>query len=156
MSATERSAVTLMAFDFGARRIGVAVGNALINTTNPLTTVRNQSDGINWSEIDQLIKEWQPDLIIVGLPLMLDGKPSSNTPAVEAFAAQVTERSQIDVVLVDEKLSSTEAREHLRASRRDGLRKRTQAGDIDKFAAEVILRTWLNQQGSGTHADPAH
>ncbi len=144
---------TVLAFDFGYKRIGVAVGNAMIESSNPLTTLHTTGSEPDWHALESLIKEWSPELIVVGLPLMLDDTPSANAGAAEQFAAKLAEISQRDVLMVDEKLSSAEAREEIRESRQAGLRKRTRPGDIDKFAAQVILRTWLNQR-DGRRPEP--
>lgn len=140
------SVATVLAFDFGYRRIGVAVGNASIETANPLTTVHTPGTKPDWPQILQLVKEWAPDLILVGLPLMLDDTPSANAPAAEQFGAELAIKSRLNVLMVDEKLSSAAAKEAIKSARQAGLRKRTRPGDIDKFAAQVILRTWLNQR----------
>ena len=140
------SVATVLAFDFGYRRIGVAVGNATIETSNPLTTLHTSGPEQDWAALEKLIKEWAPDLILVGLPLMLDDTPSANARAAEQFGVKLARLSQREVLMVDEKLSSTAAREELKRARQAGLRKRTRPGDIDKFAAKVILRTWLNQR----------
>lgn len=137
---------TVLAFDFGYRRIGVAVGNATIETSNPLTTLHTSGPEPDWSALEKLIKEWAPDLMLVGLPLMLDDTPSANARAAEQFGLKLASLSQREVLMVDEKLSSTAAREELKRARQAGLRKRTRPGDIDKFAAKVILRTWLNHR----------
>ena len=143
---SQLAVTTVLAFDFGFKRIGVAVGNATIGSTNPLTTLHSTGGEADWRALEALIKEWSPELILVGLPLMLDDTPSANAKAAERFAAKIAEISQREVLMVDEKLSSSEAREEIRESRQAGLRKRTRPGDIDKFAAQVILRTWLNQR----------
>lgn len=137
---------TVLAFDYGLRRIGVAVGNALIESSNPLTTLHTRGDEPDWSALTRLVDEWSPELILVGLPLMLDDTRSTNAAAAERFAATLAGLTGREVLLVDEKLSSVEAREQIRESRQAGLRKRTRRGDVDKFAAQVILRTWLNQR----------
>ncbi len=137
---------TVLAFDFGYRRIGVAVGNASLETANPLTTVHSSGADPDWTQILKLVKEWGPDLIIVGLPLMLDDTPSANAKAAEQFGAELATKSGRNVLMVDEKLSSAAAKEAIKTSRQAGLRKRTRPGDVDKFAAQVILRTWLNQR----------
>lgn len=151
---TSGTVTTLLAFDFGRRRIGVAVGNAIIGSANPLVTIRHSVHGPDWMQIEKLMKEWQPDLVIVGLPLKTDGSPSENVPEVKAFAKSMQTRFAAAVELVDEKLSSVEAREQIKEARQSGLRRRTQAGDIDKYAAQVILRTWLNEQASANHHGP--
>lgn len=145
--APEGSALTtVLAFDYGRRRIGVAVGNLIINTATPLTTLANTDQGPDWPALEKLCAEWCPDLLIIGLPVMLDGSPSANYPEVENFAQAMDERFSMPIVLVDEKLSSVEAKEQIKAARQSGLRRRTRSGDVDKFAAQVILRSWLNQR----------
>lgn len=146
-AADNEALTTVLAFDYGRRRIGVAVGNLVINSATPLTTLQNTADGPDWSAIEQLYSDWEPDLLIIGLPLMLDGSPSANTPQVREFASALGKRFAAPQVLVDEKLSSAEAKEQLKASRQAGMRRRTRTGDVDKFAAQVILRTWLNERG---------
>ena len=154
-SGTYSSAITtLLAFDYGRRRIGVAVGNVITSSANPLTTVFQTGQGPDWHQIEKLVKEWQPELIIVGLPLKTDDTPSDNLDEVKAFADALKQRCGVNIELVDEKLSSTEAREQIKEARQAGLRRRTQAGDIDKFAAQVILRTWLNERSDGSLIGP--
>lgn len=145
---------TVLAFDFGRRRIGVAVGNVMLESANPLTTVHTTGDEPDWNAVVALVKEWSPDLVLVGLPLMLDDTPSANASAAEAFGHTLSELTGRKVLMVDEKLSSAAAREHLKTARQAGLRKRTRPGDVDKFAAQVILRTWLNHR-DGRRPQPA-
>jgi len=136
----------VIAFDFGQRRIGVAVGNARFETANPLKTITSTDEEPDWQAVASIIKEWQPDLVIVGFPKHLDDTPSANATEIESFAAQIEARHSLPVLLVDEKLSYAEAREQIKTSRQAGLRRRTRPGDVDKFAAQVILRTWLNER----------
>lgn len=134
---------TVIAFDFGLRQIGVATGNTLLETTQPLT-VLNAKDGIpDWHAVESLVDEWQPDLVVVGDPLNMDGSVSELCQRARKFARRLEGRLGIPVEMVDERLSSFEAKQ---SSREQG-----HAGDykkqpVDSQAAELILRTWLAER----------
>ncbi len=100
---------TVLAFDFGERRIGVAVGEHLINSANPLTTINNESNEVRFAAITQLINEWQPKLLVVGLPLSLDGSETEVTQLCKKFARRLNGRFNLPVIMIDERYSSTEA-----------------------------------------------
>ncbi len=133
---------TVLAFDFGLRRIGVAVGQAITGTASPLTVVANAADGPDWSRIDALIAEWRPDCLIVGLPLNADGTASELTAAAEAFAADLA-RFDRPIEMVDERYSSIEAAERLKERRALGLSGRIEKGMIDSAAAVLIAERWF-------------
>ena len=99
---------TILAFDFGLRRIGVAVGQQITDSANPLTVVANGTRGPDWPHIARLINEWRPARLIVGMPLHADGGGSEIADSVREFVADL-ERFGIDVVTVDERYSSLEA-----------------------------------------------
>jgi putative Holliday junction resolvase len=131
---------TVMAFDFGLSRIGVATGNCLLGTTSPLPILRAK-DGIpQWVELEALVAEWQPDLLVVGEPLNMDGSPSDLSARAEKFAARLHGRLGLEVVLVDERLSSFEAK---LTSREQGHSGDFRRQPVDSLAAELILQTWL-------------
>ncbi len=140
-----------MAFDFGRRRIGVAVGERLTGTCSPLTTVHSGSDGaIDWRAIGALLDEWRPTLLIVGQPRHADGTESPMSQQAAAFADELTRRYGLRVELVDERLSSSEAAGRLTEARRQGRRRRRVGrGDIDSVAAQVILETWMSGRAGG-------
>lgn len=137
---------TLLAFDFGLKRIGVAVGQELTGTTRPLATVNIHNQLIDWPHIERLINEWQPDLIIVGLPLNMDDSEHEMSQRARRFANQLHGRFNRKVELVDERLTSIEAEEIITEARRHGQMKRHKAKEsVDQIAAELILKGWLGQ-----------
>lgn len=132
---------TVLAFDFGERRIGVAVGEHLINNANPLTTIDNESNEVRFAAITQLINEWQPKLLVVGLPLSLDGKETDVTQLCKKFARRLNGRFNLPVILIDERYSSAEASQLLNES---GVRGRAQKAMLDQVAAQTILRSYFD------------
>ena len=136
---------TLLGFDYGSKRIGVAVGQDLTRNANGLRTLHNTSSGPDWPAIDELIKQWQPDLLVVGMPHNMDDSPHPLTERVRHFGKQLEQRYNLPVVWIDEKLSSLEAEAQLAHSGKSRSTKRDKT-NIDKLAAAVILQTWLNSQ----------
>lgn len=135
-------AATLLGFDYGRRRIGVAVGETVTGGARPLTTLDCPSDGQpDWPAIARLLGEWQPDAVVVGRPEHADGTANPVTHGAERFARQLQGRFRLSVHLVDERLSSRAAEERL-ADQRPG-RSRGSKEAIDRIAACVILETWL-------------
>mgnify|MGYP001815431503 CR=1 FL=1 len=138
-------AKSLLALDFGFRRIGVATGSCLTGTASRLETVTAIAGEPNWGRIDQLIKEWAPDLIVLGLPYNRDGSESDMTGAVKDFAATLQSRYQLPVEFIDERYTSVEAESLLREQRRQGIRnKKLKKEDVDAVAAQLIAESWLN------------
>lgn len=145
---------TLIGLDFGKRRIGVAVGSLVSGQAQPLGSVENSESGMNWPALERYVDEWQPGRFVVGLPRSLDGRDTLMSESARNFAARIKARFGLPVSLVDEQLSSTEAREHLREARRSGQRrKRVGRMDIDPMAAKIILETWINEQGGRDNPD---
>lgn len=134
-----------LGFDVGTRRIGVAVGNAITGSARPLTVVMVRDGQPDWQQLDGLLREWQPDHLIVGLPLTLEGEEQAITRKARGFARQLHERYALPVALADERHSSQEAARRFAAGRAAGLRRRRQADTIDADAAAVILESWLAQ-----------
>jgi putative Holliday junction resolvase len=131
---------TVMAFDFGLRQIGVATGNCLLGTSTVLPIVRAK-DGIpDWRALENLVAEWRPDLLVVGQPLNMDGSESELSARAAKFARRLHGRLGLEVVMVDERLSSFEAKLE---SRERGHRGDFNRQPIDSLAAELILQTWL-------------
>ncbi|HEY0180349.1 MAG TPA: Holliday junction resolvase RuvX [Dokdonella sp.] len=130
---------SVLAFDYGTRTIGVAVGNRISASARALTTVANG----DWSRLDAVVAEWRPDRLVVGLPLARDGGEQPTARAAREFAAALERRYARPTDLVDERLSSREAAGRFAARRAAGLAKRKHADAIDALAAEVILETWL-------------
>jgi putative Holliday junction resolvase len=137
----------VLAFDFGRRRIGVACGDTISRTAAPLDTVPVGLSGPRWEVIDALLREWQPALIVVGLPYNVDGSDSTMTSAAREFAAELERRCRLEVVLVDERYSSREAEARLKSAREMGLRRRRVGkADVDAAAACVILERWFTEE----------
>jgi putative Holliday junction resolvase len=136
----------VLAFDFGRRRIGVACGDTLSRTATPLAGLSADVDGPRWETVDSLLRDWQPALLVVGLPYNVDGSESGMTTAVRRFADELEARYALPVRLVDERYSSLEAETRLKEAREAGLRKRRVAkADVDAAAACVILERWFTE-----------
>lgn len=137
---------TLLGFDYGERRIGVATGQRLSGTASPLTTLHSQNGKPDWEAIGALLREWQPDALVVGEPLGMDGTETDQTRAAQRFARQLEGRFALPVFLVDERLSSREAEGRIRQARGKGHKRRMNKEEIDSMAAQIILQSWLDQQ----------
>ena len=137
------AARTLLGFDFGMKNIGIAVGQELTATANPLTAIKAR-DGIpDWSHIEKLLKEWQPDLLIVGLPLNMDGTEQEMTAAAKRFGNRLNGRFNIPVEWQEERLTTYEALDQMGIRSKMDSRQRS---DVDQLSAQLILQSWLNQQ----------
>lgn len=128
---------TVLAFDFGEKRIGVAVGECLLRQAHPLTVIRGEANAERFAAIAALIAEWQPTRLVVGLPLSLDGAPHAMTARCTRFANQLRGRFGLSVDYADERLSSHEAGERLRQS---GHNARSAKEHLDAVAAQLILQ----------------
>lgn len=136
---------TVLAFDFGSRRIGVAVGQTVTGSATPLTVVANNAGGPDWDRIGQLIREWGAARLVVGLPLHVDGSPSATSALVEQFVADLG-RFALPVETIDERYSSAEAEQALVAARKLGTRGRISREAIDAAAASLIAERWLGKE----------
>jgi putative Holliday junction resolvase len=137
----------VLAFDFGLRRIGVACGDTLSRNASALETVPAGPTGPRWELIAAMLREWQPDMAVVGLPYNVDGSENDMTGAARSFAAELARRFGIEVVMVDERYSSLEAAARLQTARESGLRRRRVAkSDVDAAAACVILERWFTEK----------
>ncbi len=137
------AARTVLGFDFGMKNIGIAVGQELTRTANPLTAIRAR-DGIpDWEQIGKLLQDWQPALLIVGLPLNMDGTEQEMTAAARRFGNRLHGRFHLPVEWQDERLSTYEALDHLGIRSKMDSRQRS---DVDQLSAQLILQSWLNQQ----------
>ncbi len=133
----------IFAFDFGTRRIGIATGDTLTRTARGLKTFERRGD-IPWAGIAQLISDYRPTRLVVGVPYNMDGSPTLLTDVVRAFAIELRTRFNIESCLVDERLSSREAEAALREARASGLkRRRLTHGDVDMMAAKIVLDRWF-------------
>ena len=133
---------TLLCFDYGRRRIGIAVGQQVTGSASPLTVASNGEHGPDWRVIGGCVDEWQPDRLLVGMPLLADGTPGDIAKEAKAFA-QALSRFRIPVECVDERHTSREASERLKAQRAAG-RRRVRKEHIDAAAAVLIAERWLH------------
>lgn len=134
---------TLLGFDFGEARIGVAVGEFETAQANPLTTIHAQSNRARFDAIGALIAEWQPVQLVVGLPLGLDGEPQQRTARCQRFANQLNGRYGLPVATVDERFSSAEAERLLGDA---GLKHwQDRKPVLDAAAAQIILQHYLDK-----------
>jgi putative holliday junction resolvase len=135
----------LLAFDYGRRRIGVACGDSVSRTASPLGGVLVGSAGPQWHTIDALMRDWQPTMLVVGLPYNADGSEGAAAGDARGFAGELARRYERRVELIDERYSSLEAESRLKGARESGIRKRRVAKiDVDAAAACIILERWLN------------
>lgn len=141
---------TVLAFDYGLRHIGTAVGQRLIGSSNPAGILRARDGVPDWPSVEKLLKEWQPDLLLVGLPLNMDGTDSPMSERARKFARQLTGRFNLPVELVDERLTSFAAKQQRRDSGQG-----TDFGrdTVDAEAACIILLDYYNSSNynSGNH-----
>ncbi len=129
---------TLLGFDYGRRRIGIAVGQEITGTATPLGTVTARDGVPDWKRISALIEEWQPARLVIGLPRHADGSNSDMTRAARKFAQQLEARYRLPVTTMDERLSSHAAAELQRE------RAGSPGSDLDAIAAQIILQDWLD------------
>lgn len=133
----------IIAFDFGEKKIGVAVGNSITKSAHPLDTIRKIKKVERNQVIDTLLKEWEPNIVVVGLPLNEDGSDSRLTGLARKFAEKIQNRSKIKTVMVDERYSSVEAKMLIQNST-----KNISKGSllIDQIAAQIILDSYFDRQ----------
>ncbi len=134
---------TVLGFDVGARRIGVAVGSAFGHGARALAVIDVHGHGPDWASIDRLRAEWRPDGLIVGDPMTLEGGDQPIRQRAHAFARELQRRYNLPVVLVDERLSSIEAAQRFASDRAEGRKRRRDAEALDAVAAAVIIERWL-------------
>jgi len=136
---------TVLAFDFGERYVGVAVGEDAMKVAHPLATIDARGAAARFDAIAALVAEWRPARFVVGLPLGLDGERHALTPRVERFARQLEGRFRVPATLVDERLSSVEAEARLRAIGRGGRSHKNLAHPV---SAQVILQDHFDRDAA--------
>lgn len=136
---------SVLCFDFGEQRIGVAIGEHLLGTANPLTAIDNESNTIRFEAITRLIDTWQPKLLIVGLPLSLEGAETEITLLCKKFARRLNGRFNLPVMLIDERYSSIEASDKLN---QNGIKGRSQKKMLDQVAAQTILQSYFDSRAT--------
>jgi len=134
---------TVLGFDFGTKRIGIAIGQSVTSTATPLATIPAR-DGIpNWQQIADLLKEWQPDALVVGIPYNMDESESEMSLRAKKFARRLNARFNLPAHGMDERLTSREARERLETLDTKGVK---QKHGLDSYAAVVIVESWFAAQ----------
>lgn len=124
----------IVAFDFGTKKIGVAVGQTATYTSSPLQVILNKDDKVNWNEINKLLNEWKPELIIVGKPLNMDGTDSEIMKQVERFYQKLKKIYDTNFEYIDERLTTFEARQILED---------TNINNVDANAAKILIDNWF-------------
>ncbi|UTW44374.1 Holliday junction resolvase RuvX [bacterium SCSIO 12696] len=137
------SVKTLLAFDYGTRSIGVAVGQTITCSARPLTELRAKDGTPNWDELKKLLDEWQPELVLVGLPLNMDGSESDFATRARKFARRLHGRFGSRVLMVDERLTTQEAKSMA------GHQQSYRDNPVDAIAAQLILESWLSEPDCG-------
>jgi putative Holliday junction resolvase len=139
-----------LGFDYGVRRIGVAAGDTLTNGARPLGVIPAANGVPDWTALNRYVRDWGPRVLVVGVPYNMDGTPGQLTGAALEFAAELARRFPLEVVTVDERLSSREAEDILRGQRASGARtRRVRHGDVDSAAACVLVEQWLRGRARG-------
>ena len=147
----ERATGTLLAFDFGEKRIGVAVGEWQLLQAHPLTTLHGEDNAGRFTAIAALIAEWRPARLVVGRPTALDGTPHAMTARCQRFARQLRGRFGLPVDYADERLSSLAAQDQLRGA---GHSTRSARRHLDAVAAQLILQDYFDGLAGEQHSPP--
>jgi len=136
---------SLLAFDFGKRRVGVGLGIPETGTATPLATIVYRQQNTLWIEIQTLIEAWNPQLLLVGMPVRDDGKAAQLEKPIKHFAATLKKRYDLPVEFINEQLTSFEAVDRLKQQRHQGRRKKVQKMEIDRQAAAILIENWLRE-----------
>jgi len=137
---------TLLAFDFGTKRIGIAVGNTLLRRGNPLMTIADERTEARFAVITSLLTEWQPSALVVGLPSNEDGTPHELTALCRRFANRLKGRFKLPTILLDERYTSLAASSQLSEA---GIHGRKQKALLDQYAAQQILQAYFDEPQAG-------
>lgn len=135
----------VMGFDFGLKRIGVAIGQTISQTASPEAIVASRDGRPDWDHITQLIEHWHPCALVVGLPMRLNGEEQALTQPARKFGQRLSGRYQTPVFYIEEQLSSIEAENRFKASRKPA-RKGGHTQSLDDHAAQIILQNWLENR----------
>lgn len=136
---------TIIAFDYGQARIGTSVGNSITATAAPLITIAATTKAQRWQAIDELLNEWQPVRLVLGLPVSAADDAPELLREINNFGKQLQKRYDLPVNFVDESYSSVEANKRLKHQRQQGRRKKLNKQEIDQQAAVIILERWLEE-----------
>lgn len=135
----------ILGFDFGAKYIGIAIGQTMTNTARPLTCLKVKNQKINWQEIDQLINAWNPGQLIVGIPLDMQGKQQHTTFECLNFLNELEKRYNLPTNKVDERLSTWEAKKSLSISQKNKFSSQ-ELHQINAMTAAILVEQWLNEK----------
>ncbi|MRI31637.1 Holliday junction resolvase RuvX [Endozoicomonas sp. OPT23] len=142
---TEKSLKTIMGFDFGTKNIGISIGQVITRTASALPAVRAK-DGIpDWNELEKIIEEWQPDAVVVGIPLNMDGTESQMSLRARKFGKRLHGRFNLPFYEADERLSSFEAKSW---AGKLGHKGHYGSNPVDAMAAQIILEGWMNDENN--------
>ncbi len=139
------SNMTVLGFDYGKARIGVAVANTLAGIATPQSTVMARDGVPDWDAITRCLQEWKPARLVVGMPRKLDGTDSAMQEPIERFIRQLQGRYNLPVDIVSEQLSSREAEQRLKLARQAGRKRKVRKEEIDQVAAAIILESWMQE-----------
>ena len=139
----------VLGFDYGDRRIGIAVGQSLTGTAQPVAVVGNSEKGPEWPRIDAIVREWSPQALVVGRPLTVDGEEQLITRRARVFGDTLLERYKLPVVPQDERYSSREASARFAEARKSGAKRQRDAALHDAIAAQIIVEDFFRER---THA----
>ncbi|HRJ52597.1 MAG TPA: Holliday junction resolvase RuvX [Candidatus Thiothrix moscowensis] len=139
------SNMTVLGFDYGKARIGVAVANTLAGVATPQSTVMARDGVPDWDAITRCLQEWKPARLVVGMPRKLDGTDSAMQEPIERFIRQLQGRYNLPVDIVSEQLSSREAEQRLKLARQAGRKRKVRKEEIDQVAAAIILESWMQE-----------
>lgn len=149
-ASTEAVSGTLIGFDFGAKRIGLAVGETSTGIANPLGAIEAEANEKRFAHVDRIVAEWHPVAFVVGQPHHSDGSEHAVARLAEKFARRLAARYKVPVVMVDETLTSATAEAELRTTRTRAARKT----DVDALAAAIILQSYLDDPEGRSHVAP--
>lgn len=144
---TKKTSKTFIGFDFGKKYIGVAVGQELTSSATPLGSIKAKEGIPNWDNLKQYISEWQPDLVVVGLPLNMDGSEQQLTRDARKFGNRVSSQCNIQVVFQDERLTTADAKERLFAQ---GGYRNLKKDNIDALSAVLIIESYFSSTQKST------
>jgi len=134
----------ILSFDFGTKKIGIAVGQTITKSSSPLTVLFNKENKVNWEEVSAIIDEWKPELLLIGKPLNMDGTDSDIMKVVDNFSKKLAKLSGIECKYVDERLTSFEARQNFKELMIEN-NKNIKKEIIDANAAKILIDNWFNQ-----------
>lgn len=134
---------SVLGFDFGLKRIGLATGQTITGTASPLVTLQAVNQSPDWKGIEAHIRQWNPDALIVGIPFLLDGGETDITRAARNFSRELERRFKLPVYTIDESLTSFEAEQQLGQTKKIAEHNKH---EIDKMAAAIIVQSWLDSR----------